>query len=108
MMISGITTPLSSLKRRIEKTCLFTSTSSPSACAARAIKAGANGRAASSGRRRMVLPSGSGRAERQGRDGARRQPLAVGFGPDEQQADHAARNQQGAQDDVAALVASER
>src|SRR5215468_1066811 len=108
MMTSGITTPLSSLKRRIAKTRFFTSTNSPSACAARAIRAGASGRAASSGRRRMALPLGSGGAERQGRGGARRQPLAVGLGPDEQEANQAARQQQHAEDDVALLEACHR
>src|SRR5689334_15518073 len=108
MVISGITTPLSRRKRLIVKACFCTSTSAPSARAVPARSADANGRAASSGRRRMALSSGSGRTERQNGNGARRQALAIGLRPDEQQADQAARNHEGPEDDITALVSGQR
>src|SRR5258708_15747183 len=107
MVISGITTPLSSRKRLVVKARFCTSTSAPSARAVPDKSAGANGKAASSGRRRMALSLGPGGAQRQGRNDVGRQTLAIGLGADEHCADQAARKHEAPEQDVALFVALE-
>src|SRR5450755_1220917 len=112
MAISGITTPLSSLKDFTVKVCFFTFIGSSWARSPVAIRVALADSAASRGRRGRIWAMGWVLSLRgsQCRDwhGAECKPCAIRLGADEQEADQATDHQQAAQDGVAELITRDR